>query len=65
TSRELQRARDRLWVAGLRTLTLVTDAEPAGLPLPPDTRVLTRNALGDAGSGALLAAVGATARRSE
>ncbi|MGZ8268718.1 MAG: hypothetical protein ACXWUU_14790 [Burkholderiales bacterium] len=65
TSRELQRARDRLWVAGLRTLTLVADAPlPVNVSVPPDTRPIERTALSSAGPGALLAAVRTSPRAS-
>jgi hypothetical protein len=66
TSGELRRARDRLWVGGLCTLTLILDAgDPADEPLPADTRVLDRTTLGNAGPRAVLPATGARVRAND
>jgi hypothetical protein len=66
TSSDLRRARDGLWIAGLRTLTLVADAEtPAGLAVPADIRVLDRKTVRDAGPRALLAANGPSPRHND
>lgn len=66
TTADLRQARDKLWVPGLRMLSLIANAErPVNLAIPPDTRLLDRKTLSDAGPRALLAAIGASRRDSE
>jgi hypothetical protein len=55
TCSELLRARERLWISGLRTLTLIAEAHaPADLSLPADIRLLDFEALRGAGPRAVL-----------
>jgi hypothetical protein len=65
TAADLRRARDKLWVPGLRSLSLIANVErPGSLPIPPGTQLLARKTLSDAGPRALLTAIGVSPRDS-
>lgn len=66
TAADLRRERDKLWVTGLRKLSLIANAEgPFNLPIPPDTQLLSRKTLSNAGPRALLTPIGASPRDTE
>ena len=61
TAADLQRARDKLWVGGLRRLCLVGSAEqPADLPIPADVRLIGSDRVRESGPRAFLTFIGKT-----